>query len=74
MRLLGTPMGDRTRPPGNGGLWPSRSCRIGREAEIQLIVTRRIGKGAIHFKCFREVQFTLHDLPACSHPYGPVLV
>lgn len=23
MKLLGNTMGDKTRPPGNGGLWPS---------------------------------------------------
>jgi len=28
MRLLGTTMGDKTRPPGNGGLWPSDHAAV----------------------------------------------
>jgi Endonuclease/Exonuclease/phosphatase family len=28
MKLLGTTMGDKTRPPGNGGLWPSDHAAV----------------------------------------------
>ena len=35
MRLLGTTMGDKTRPPGNGGLWPSDHAAVAAKLQFE---------------------------------------